>query len=382
MTIPFTLSPRLTLGVEVELQLLDPRTHDLGPFAPSLFERIGESKRIKPEIFQSMVEINTEICESAADVRRDLAESIAALRAQAAEIGFLLGASGSHPFASWEERVPYPSERYEMLMDRNRWIARRLAIFGLHVHVGVRDGRHAVGMINRLLPWLPHLLALSANSPFWRGHDTGLASSRATVFEAQPTAGHPCVIASWSEFEAYFEAAKACRAITGIKDIWWDIRPQPDYGTIELRICDVPSTLTEIVALVALVHAMAHHSDRELRKKNVFRPQTDWVTRENKWRALRWGLDAECVLDAAGAHRPMREDLAAILAKLDPIARDLGTQPEFDVIRHVVEAGPGCVRQRAEFAATGSSEAVARRIVADFEGDCWRRATAPAPPRS
>jgi carboxylate-amine ligase len=359
----------MTLGVEIELQVIDPATRDLTPAAPRLLERLGPGVRVEPELMQSMIEIRTEICNTVADVARDLAETTARLRVAGRELGVAFSAAGSHPFARWPDRIVSPGDRYQVLIDRNRWLARRLVIFGLHVHVGMRDGEHAVAMLNGMLSYLPHVLALSASSPFWEGHDTGLASSRITLFEALPNGGHPCTYHSWAEFQSLYRAMTRARAVTSIKDFWWDIRLHPDLGTVELRICDGLSTISEAVALVALVQLLYARLDDHHRAGQRLDPPPDWILRENKWRASRWGLDAEIVLDHEGRTAVLREVLRALLRELAPAAAAHGTTTELERLARLIERGPSYVRQRLAFQETPRLEAVVDAMVNEFAED-------------
>lgn len=365
----FTPSPRMTLGVEIELQIVDPKTGDLSPGAPRLLERLADDPNVKPELLQAMVELNTNVCADVAQVRRDLDAGVARLRAAAEESGIAFAAAGSHPFARWRERLVFPSERFESLVDRNRWLARRLVIFGLHVHVGMRDGPHATAMLNGILPYLPHVLALSASSPFWQRFDTGLASSRITLFEALPTAGHPCTFHTWAEFQALYASMAASRAIESIKDLWWDIRIHPDFGTVEIRICDGLPTLSETVAIVALIQALYARLDAEYRAGRVFEPPPYWMLRENKWRASRWGVEAEVVLDEAGHTRLLRDDLARLLPELEPEAARLGSAAELRRLDRMMREGLSYERQRRVFARAQSPEAVAESLIREFATD-------------
>jgi glutamate---cysteine ligase / carboxylate-amine ligase len=368
-SLEFTPSPRMTIGVEIELQVLDATTRDLSPGAPRLLERLGSDPRIRPELFQGMLEVSTGVCDDVGQVKRELEDTIGRLRAVGRDLGLVFAAAGSHPFARWRERLVYPSERFHFLIDRNRWLGRRLMIFGLHVHVGMRDGAHAVAMLNGLLPYLPHALALSASSPFWQGYDTGLASSRITLFEALPTAGHPCTFRSWEEFQALYASMSRSRAVTSIKDLWWDIRLHPDYGTVELRICDGLPTLSEAVAVVALVQVLFARLDAEYRNGWNFQPPPYWILRENKWRASRWGLEAEIVVDEQGHTRLLREEITGLLPVLEPLASSLGCSAELQRIGAMVQRGPSYERQRQVFERTQQLEAVAKVLAQELETD-------------
>ncbi len=369
MPLPFERSEALTLGVEMELQIVDASTRDLSPGAPAALAALGEHPKIKPEIFQAMLEVNTGICRTPGEVRADLAGTLRALRAACAGLGLRLASAGSHPFARHSERILYPAKRYEYLIDRNRWLARRLMVFGLHVHVGMRDGEHAMAMINGALPYLPHLLALSASSPYWQGGDTGLCSSRITIFEALPTAGHPCTFDNWAAFESAYDALIASRAITSIKDIWWDIRPHPDYGTVEVRICDALPTLSETVALVALTQSLFAWLDQQYASGVAFAPPPYWALRENKWRASRSGLDADVVLDERGRTEPLHADIDRLLEHLEPIAVSLGCEPELRTIGRMA-AGPLSYRRQRQIVEDGGSlPAVVDALLAEFDRD-------------
>jgi carboxylate-amine ligase len=238
------------------------------------------------------------------------------------------------------------------------------------VHIGARDGAHAMGLINGLMPYLPHVLALSASSPFWQGLDTGLASSRITIFEALPTAGHACVFGSWTEFEHAFDAMVASHAIKSVKDIWWDIRPSPAYGTVEVRVADCPPTLSETMAIVSLLHCLCAWIDEEYREPaNRLRIQPYWAVRENKWRASRWGLDAEAVVDDRGQTVLLRDDLNSILTELAPHAERIGARDELQYLTRPLQLGGSYERQRRIHEREGSLVAVVDSLIDEFKRD-------------
>jgi YbdK family carboxylate-amine ligase len=329
----------------------------------------GATERIKPEIFRSMIEVDTGICRSVGEVRADLERSFAALHAAGEKVGVEIASSGTHPFADHTERLLYPSKRYRELLERNAWIARRLLIFGLHVHVGMRDGDHAVQTMGVLCRYLGHLLALSASSPFWRGEDTGLASARITIFESIPTAGTPPTFQTWAEFEGYYDMMIASKSIGSMKDFWWDVRPSPGFGTLEVRICDCPPTLDETLAIVALVQCLAVMADAEIARGSVGKPPPAWFMRENKWRAARHGVDAAMLVDDEGHTRPLRDHLRELVATLRPIAAQLGCSAELERIPGILARGTGADRQRRVFTQTGSLPAVAATLVEEFRSN-------------
>lgn len=345
----FKPSKPLTLGVELELQLIDWRTKDLCPAAPRIFEHLGgEQADIKSEIFQSMLEICTGVCQDVKGVRGDFQKTIQTLNGAARAVGVDVISAGTHPFADMRDRVIYPSERYRYLIDRNQWIARRLGIFGLHVHVGMPDGESAIRVMNRMAPYLAHMLALSASSPFLYSHDTGLASSRVTVFESQPTAGTPVLFRDWNEFMRFIRVAIEGRAISSLKDLWWDIRPSPGFGTLEIRVCDSPTRLSHILAIVALTQCLAARCLDEIAetKVSVREVPTTWRLRENKWRATRWGLDADILADEKGKLVNIREDILNLVVELEPYAHRLGCVDELRLVSELLAEKPAYSRIR------------------------------------
>ena len=367
--LPFRSCPRPTLGVEMDLQLLDADSLDLTPGAPRIFSVLGgEDDRIRTEIFQSMLEVDTGVCDTPAQVREDLRSSLTRLK-QARPEWMEFACAGSHPFAKYADSVIYPAERYRLLMERNQWAARRIMTFALHLHLGVRDGDHAVTLINCLVPYMPIFLALSASSPFWQGEDTGLASSRTTVFEALPTAGHPPTYSSWKEFETLYDALVRSGSISSVKDLWWDIRPRPEYGTVEMRICDGVPTLSETVALVVLFEALCRHLDEESRATARPAPPPDWLVRENKWRASRYGLEADVLVDPEGHTSPLRKEVLNLIESLRPEGSRKGTERAFATLERMVEQGCSYERQRRVFRKAGSLKAVAEALVEEFRAN-------------
>lgn len=370
MELEFKGSSEMTLGVEMELQIIDAKTKDLAAGSPKIFEKLGgEQRHIKPELTQAMIEINTGVCDSVREVKRDLEMQISTLRSIGRELGYEFASSGSHPFARYSERILYPAERYRNLIDRNRWLAQRLMVFGLHIHVGMRDEYHALAMNNAILQYLPHLLALSGSSPFWQGKDTGLASSRVTIFEALPTAGHPCTFKEWAEFRAFYDAMIASRSITSIKDIWWDIRPQPDYGTLEIRICDGPATLRETLSLVALVQCLFYWFDQQYRDRKEFAPPPYWILRENKWKAARYGLESEIIMNERGKTSLLRTEVEQLITLLAPLSESLECAQELRQVETMLERGCSYQRQKALYDKEGTFLAVAECLIDEFQND-------------
>lgn len=348
----FKSNKKIGIGVEVEVQLIDRITGDLKPIGIELLNRAaekGNKHRLKAELFQSMLEIDTPICENAREVGISLRDSLS----QARELAFAFEAeimmAGTHPFAHYSERLLTPSGRYFSLVDRNKWIARRLQIFGLHIHLGMKNGEHAIKMNNALCHYLPLILAFSASSPFWQRDDTGLASSRITLFEAIPTGGHPFLVKNWEDFKELIEKLVFSNSITSLKDLWWDIRPNLEYGTIEVRIADCPPTVKEIESIVAFIHCLASHIDNELQNGREFEPPPEWVLRENKWRASRHGVSCDLIADAKGTSVPFFEVWSHTKKMIAPFISKYQYEEQFVFADMVIAKGPSYVRQRSHF---------------------------------
>ena len=378
--IPFNGSPRPTLGVELEIQVLDPETMNLTSGSVDLLARLNangtEHPKIKQELTQSTVEVITGICETVAEARADLADSLTTLYDAGDALGLAFAAAGTHPFGQWRDQKIFPNERYNHLVDKIQWPARRLLIYGLHVHVGVASGEKAIAISNALTTYIPHLLALSASSPYTDFEDTGLASVRSKIFEGMPTAGLPFRLANYGEFQAFMNTLIRANAIETIREIWWDIRPHPDFGTIEVRVCDVPSTLTEVAAITALIQSLVvclgtHYDDGHY--VDLLRA---WIVRENKWRAARSGLDAEIITDNRGTQAPLREEIGRLVEQVAPFAVELGCADELASVGPMMRDGVSYERQRRVYAETGSLEAIVRALAAELRADVFRAKTA------
>jgi carboxylate-amine ligase len=354
--IAFHSSERASLGVEWELQLVDPQTRQLTSGAVEILaeitpEGLDEHPKAKHELLQSTVEIITGVCTTVAEAKADLAGTLAEVVAAADRRGLGVMCAGSHPLTRWDTQEISPKERYARLVERMQWLARRLQIFGVHVHVGVRSPEKVIPIVNALAQYLPHFLALSASSPFWAGCDTGLASARTKVFEGMPTGGLPHQLADWAEFEEYMETLIRAGAIESVREVWWDVRPHPDFGTVELRVCDGLPTLDEIGVVAALTQCLVEQFDTQLDRGYTLPTPAEWVLRENKWRAVRYGLDADIVVDEKGTVRPIRQVIAELAEELAPTAKRLGCAAELADVDRILELGASYQRQRTVAAA-------------------------------
>jgi glutamate---cysteine ligase / carboxylate-amine ligase len=373
--IDFNASARASLGIEVELTLVDPASGALVSAASDILEELGqghpdgEHPKAKHELFESTIEVITGICQTVDEAKRDLTATIAEVRAAATARGLTLLASGSHPFSHPYEQIVSPDPRYYALIEEMQWPARRLQIFGIHYHVGVRSAEKSIVIANALQYYLAHLLALSASSPYWEGHDTGLASARVQVFEGLPTAGLPPVIEDWADFEQFMNTLVTAEAIKTIREVWWDVRPHPNFGTVELRICDAMPTLREVAAVGALVQCLVHRIDTQIDAGEPVYVAREWTVRQNKWLAARHGLDAKLIVDDDGTRVGAPDVITGLLDELAPIAVELGCADELADVAHILETGPSYVRQRALVASGASLIDVVRALVAELETD-------------
>ena len=369
MSLIYHGSEQPTLGVELEYQLVDRESGQLVSMAPVLMAEFPDQDWVKYELFQSTVEINTRICHGVDEVREDLERKVAAVQKVAAPHGVALLCAGTHPFARWQDQKVTENARYYRLIERMQWPANQLLIFGMHVHVGIPDGETSIAVINHLEEWLPHLLALTASSPFWEGGDTGLASSRTKIFEHLPTAGLPFRHHNWHEFEVLVESLIRAKAIEGPREIWWDVRPHAVFGTVEVRVCDGTPTIGEAVAMTALIQALIVHLEKQIEAGETLPTLHNRIVRENKWRAARWSTGGSTIVDEDGRCQPIAESIETLLDELLPVFKELGSAAEVPKIRSMVTDPPSYARQRAVFQETGDLGAVVQALIQECEQD-------------
>jgi glutamate---cysteine ligase / carboxylate-amine ligase len=355
----FHASPETTLGVEIELQILDRDTGDLAPGAVRILKACEEEKieGTAAELMQSMIEVKTSVCRNVDEARDQLFPRIRKVRNIASSLGFELAMAGTHPFHRTAASTVYPAERYEKILDRLAWLTYQRVMFGLHIHVGMPSGDLAIGAMSLLTQYMPHLIALSASSPFWQGVDTGLASSRVALYRLLPHAGLPLYFGNWKEFRNYCRVMKDCQTIDSFKDIYWDIRPRPDFGTIEFRICDIPLTLTEALRLVALVRSLSVYGLRLLQEKPRLKRgdiKRHWIAVENKWLATRYGLQALYIRTPSGKRRGLAHDLTELIDRLLPIAQEIGDEKYLAGLKPIDKFQTGADRQRHHYREIGN----------------------------
>ena len=365
--IDFSGSPRPTLGVEWEFALVDAETRDLSNEAAAVIAEIGGTPHVHKELLRNTVELVTGVCDTVAEAMADLRSTLVAVREVVRGRGMELFCAGTHPFAQWSAQQLTDAPRYAELIKRTQWWGRQMLIWGVHVHVGVSSAHKVMPIISSLLNHYPHLLALSASSPFWAGQDTGYASNRAMMFQQLPTAGLPFQFQTWREFEGFVHDQKTTGIIDHVNEIRWDIRPSPHLGTVEVRVCDGVSNLRELAALVALTHCLIVDLDRRLDAGEDLPVMPPWHVQENKWRASRYGLDAIIILDADSNERLVTEDLDELLDRLAPVAESLGCANELGAVADIPRCGASYQRQRAVAAQSGDLRAVVDALVGELE---------------
>lgn len=356
----------LTLGVEIELQVMEKSTNQLTPKAHDFIANIDNPKLTK-ELFQSMLEIITGICTNAHEAYIDLDNSLKQVDEYASDHALSLCSTGSHPTANYNDRIITESKRYHELIDRNQWLSRRTSVYGLHVHVGMRNGDECIDFSNFFVRQLPILLALSASSPYWIGKDSGLASTRPTVYEAIPTCGLPYFFKNWEAFNKRYQDLIRVQSIKSMKDLWWDLRPSPGHGTLEIRICDGPATLKEMKALVAMIHAMANwYSDNKAEFNSTYGTIPErWILRENKWRAIRHGLEAQFIDESTISNLPARTVAYNWLEKLSPYFKNFEYNDCEEIIVNLLQKGNSTSRQRKVYERSGDLEEVVRHNISE-----------------
>ncbi len=372
MGIEFVPSSGPTLGIEWELQLVDVATRQLRQEASEVLRALPELSSngyLRHELMQSQIELVTDPSDTVVDAKTDLAASLSELTSVLEPSGLAVTCAGTHPLADWREAVFAPGERYAELVEQLQWLARRIQTFSLQVHVGLRAQEKVVPIVNALTAYLPHCLALTASSPFWSGHDTQLASARSVVFGALPMAGPPYQLAGWPEFEDFMDSLLRAGTIRSIKEVWWDVRPHPDFGTIEVRMFDGVPTLRELGMAAALSQALVERFDSQLDRGYRLPSPAAWVVHDNKWRATRYGLDAVIITGDKGHTIRLRDELYELLCELQPTAERLGCGEELQEATEVLEHGASYERQRAVVDRGGSLDDVVDALVDEMRTD-------------
>jgi len=361
--------PSLTIGVEEEYQIIDPRTRELQSYITQILEDdhliIGQ---VKPELHQSIVEVGTTVCRTPQEVRDQLVALRKGVMELAAKKGLKIAAAGTHPFSHWADQEITPLERYIGTREAMAQLAQQLLIFGTHVHIGIEDPDFLIEATNVTRYFLPHILCLSTSSPFWLGRDTGLKSYRSAVFRAFPRTGIPRFIASFAEYQNYINTLIATGCIPNGSKIWWDVRPHWKYPTLEFRICDVCTRVDEAVCIAAILQALVFKVYKMRRDNITWRIYSSDLIDENKWRAVRYGLQGNLIDFGREAEFPapvlIREFLEWFLRDA---VDELGSRKDVEYAFQILDGGTSADRQVATFQRTNDMKAVVDQLIAETE---------------
>jgi glutamate---cysteine ligase / carboxylate-amine ligase len=356
-----------TLGIEEEFAIVDPETRELRSHIQEILEygKVILKEQIKPEMHQSVVELGTEICQSIVDARAHVIELRSRLAELAARSGLKIASVGTHPFSHWRDQLITQGERYHEIVKDMQQLARANLIFGLHVHVGIPDREVAIHVMNQARYFLPHIYALSVNSPFWVGQDTGLKGYRLKVFERFPRTGIPDAFESLSEYEDYCKLLVKTGCVDNAKKIWWDIRLHPFFDTLEMRVCDAQSRVDDTLAIAALIQAVIAKLHKLLRQNITFRVYRRRLLDENRWRASRYGIDGKLIDFGKETEVETRSLLNELLEFVSTEVNELGTQNEMAHIERIMREGTGADRQLAVWERTQDMKTVVDHIVAE-----------------
>ncbi|MCB9638074.1 MAG: carboxylate-amine ligase [Myxococcales bacterium] len=362
----------LTIGIEEEYQIIDPETRELTSFIREFLEQGAMVFRdqVKPEFLQSQVEVGSSVCNNIQEAR----EEIKRLRGMVYEIASKnnrkIVAAGTHPFSRWEDQAVTDHERYHGLVANLRMVARRLLIFGMHIHVGIPDRNLQIDIMNQMRYFLPHILTLSTSSPFWWGRDTGLKSYRSIIFEDLPRTGLPPKFESAMEYDEFVQTLVQTGCIDEPTKIWWDIRPHPKFPTLEFRICDCTTKIEEVMAIAALIQALVGKLIQLRRNNQTWRTYRRELIAENKWRAVKEGIDGSMIDLGRRAEVPTRELFGEIIELVSDVSEQLGTQEELNYIYTMLDQGTSADRQRKKFQETGDLKAVVDQLAEETIEGC------------
>jgi glutamate---cysteine ligase / carboxylate-amine ligase len=362
--------PTFTIGIEEEYQTVDPVTRDLKSHIQAELLEKGKmilQERVKAEMHQSVVEVGTGICKNIKEAKSEVKMLRRDIIRLARENGLRLASVATHPFGDWRSQEIHPDARYKNIVEDMQLVARANLIFGLHVHIGIEDRETAIHMMNHARYFLPHILALSTNSPFWLGMNTGLKSYRCKVFDKFPRTNIPDYFPSWGEYENFIKLLIKTNCIDNAKKIWWDIRPHPFFNTIEFRVADVPMRADETIAIAALIQATVAKLYKLYAANQGFRLYRRALIMENKWRAARYGLDGKLIDFGKQIEVPTRDLVHEYLEFIDDVVDELGSREELNYIHEILEKGSGADRQLRVYEQTGDFKKVVDYIIEETE---------------
>lgn len=366
--------PSLSIGIEEEYQTIDPETRDLRSHIQAEIlpkAKLALHEAVKPEMHQAVIEVGTKVCRNIKEAREDICNLRREMITLAGQNGLLLAAGSTHPFADWKVQEIYPDERYHQVLEELQMVARANLVFGLHVHVGIEDRNTSIHIMNSMRYFLPHILALSANSPFWEGQPTGFKSYRSKVFERFPRTGIPDVFANWADYETFVNLLVKTGCIDNGKKIWWDIRPHPNFNTLEVRVCDIPMRVDETMAIAALIQATVAMLYKLHASNKSYRIYGRALLMENKFRAARYGLDGKLIDFGKEEEVPLRALMLEYLDLIDDVVDELGSREEINYIHEMLKMGTGADRQLKVYEETGDLKKVVDYMISETRaGSC------------
>ncbi len=364
--------PKLTIGIEEEYQIIDAETRELTSYVQELLEegQVVLRDQIQPEFMQSQIEVGSTICHDMEQARSELARLRRAVADVAAGHGLKMAAASTHPFSKWSDQAITDKERYAKHREALADLAKRMLIFGMHVHVGIEDRDLRIDIMDQARYFLPHLLVLSTSSPFWHGRETGLKSYRSIVFENLPRSGPPPDFTSWADYEGFIETLLRTNSIEDPTRIWWDIRPHPKFPTIEFRVTDICTKLDEAICLAALIQAIVAKLIKLRQVNQTFRRYRHHLIEENKWRAVRYGLAGKLIDFGKQEEVPAPEIIGELLEFVDDVVDELGTRQNVEYVNTILTEGTSADRQLAVFRETGELTAVVDLLIEETLEGC------------
>lgn len=338
---------QFTLGIEEEFQIVDPSTRELKSHVSEILDegRLVLGEKVKPEMIQSMIEVGTGVCANIQEVREDISKLRYIVSSLARKKGLEIIAASTHPFSKWSEQEIFEHDRYKLLVDELQMVARSLLIFGVHVHVGIADKDRRIHIMNAARYFVPHVLALTTSSPFWLGFKTGLKSYRSEIFKKFPRTDIPEHFESHQQFQSYIDLLVKMNCIDDARNIYWDIRPHPHFPTLEFRVCDIPTRVDDTVAVAALFQAIVAKLSKLIEQNLGFRLYHRRLIQENKWRAVRYGLDGKLLDLGKQKEVPVKDLIHELLDFVDEVVDELNSRKEIEHIYTIMERGTSADEQ-------------------------------------
>jgi glutamate---cysteine ligase / carboxylate-amine ligase len=366
------MNQQFTLGIEEEFQIVDPETRDLRSHVSEILEqgRMLLGEQVKPEMHQCMIEVGTGVCRNIQEARKDLFNLRRVISDLANRQGLKIVAASTHPFAHWAGQKISDHDRYQKILEDMQVLSRSLLIFGLHVHVGMEDRETAIHIMNAARYFLPHILSLSTSSPFWMGWETGLKSYRCEIFKKFPRTDIPDYFPSWGEYQSFVELLIKTNCIDDARRIWWDLRVHPVYPTLEFRVCDIPTRANDTIAIAALIQAVTAKLYKLIKLNLGFRLYRRLLVQENKWRAVRYGLDGKLIDFGKQAEVPTRDLIHELMAFVDDVVDELGSRSEINYIHTILKEGTSADRQLKTYHETRDFTKVVDHLIQETMQDC------------